>query len=371
MRSAFLWGLIMWAAQSASVASADTEQFAIGVIAPFSGSAADQGQWVRQGVLIAVDSTAGKVPISVHFEDSRADAKTAISAYRRLRSEFSVQAIISYGSGVGVSLTPLVNADKVIQIGVATATPAYRTAHDFTFRNFPSAELEAAFLAQSTEKLISLDAGVGLVSIDNEYGLGTGKAVEQALTKRGVKLSVHETIEPAGHDYRSTVLRLKNKSPDIIILAVYPSEGALFLKQARESGLRSRFIASTAIIGTNNFLALAAGAAEKLLVATSAPAYLIAQTKAGDDFKSGYQKLFGTQPTAQHLYAARAFDAFQLLAAAAADCKAQSGECLRQQLGKIKNYPGASNPITFDEFGDISTDFILLEVKADSFSTLN
>jgi hypothetical protein len=49
-------------------------------------------------------------------------------------------------------------------------------------------------------------------------------------------------------------------------------------------------------------------------------------------------------------------------------CLQISGECLKQELFKIQEYPGASNSITFDAFGDINTTYTLMKIHKGKFT---
>ncbi|MCG4658940.1 hypothetical protein L0N06_21125, partial [Flavonifractor plautii] len=69
----------------------------------------------------------------------------------------------------GLALTPLVNQDKIIQMGVATAAPSYSTANDYTFRDFPSSALEADYLSDVVLKNLKTNK-IAVLSIKNDYG---------------------------------------------------------------------------------------------------------------------------------------------------------------------------------------------------------
>src|SRR5436190_228397 len=120
-------------------------------ILPLTGSGADQAEWIKRGFEMALEEVnpKSKNKIEVIFEDSKGEAKIAIGIYSDDEEKYNSPVVFSWGSGVGIALTPLVNKDKVVQMGVATAASAYTTPDDFTFRNFPSANLEAGFLADA------------------------------------------------------------------------------------------------------------------------------------------------------------------------------------------------------------------------------
>lgn len=339
----------------------------IGVLTPLSGGPAEQGRWVLQGAELAKDFLEKSgVKIRLRVEDTQGDPKLAISAFRKLETDGRLDAVITYGSGVGMALSPLANQSKVIQMGVATSTPAYRSPEDFNFRNFPSAELEAAFLVQQAIKL-NKTPQVAVVRINNEYGLGTAKAFAAQLEKSGGSVLLEETLEPSGSDYRPIIARMKSKTPGIIYLGVYPIEGALFLKQSKELGLNVPMIASVAILGAKNFFDLAGGGAEGLFVASSTPVFLENSSAHVKSFVDGFKRMYNEEPSVEQIYAARSYDALRIIAKADQSCPPHDSECLKEKLFSSELREGPSGDVSFDRNGDVLATFRLLQLRGQSF----
>jgi branched-chain amino acid transport system substrate-binding protein len=194
---------------------------------PLTGSAAEQGDWIRAGLELGKEEAENELGVSLdlRFEETMADPKQAVSAYQNLKSRENFKIAFTYGSGVGIALSAITNQDKVIQIGLATASPAYRSAEDYTFRNFPSAELEARFLVDSAVKILNATE-LGILKIENDYGLGTAKAFRSEYEKAGGKVLFEEEIEPGATDFRSLLTRIRRVNPKVIYIASYPGEGA-------------------------------------------------------------------------------------------------------------------------------------------------
>src|SRR3989344_1939823 len=222
-----------------SVPKAEEETIKIGVILPLTGSGQDQGEWVRRGLELALDKlrTSNIDPaIELFYEDSKGEPKLAISAYQKLRLEQNISAMITWGSGVGLALTPLVNKDQVVQMGVATAIPSYNTPDDFTFRNFPSATLEADYLTDAVLNQLGAKQ-ISILKINNDYGISSADAFTSRYLSKGGKVLIEETFESGSTDYRTTLTKLKQHNPRFIYLATSPKEGGLILRQAKELGL--------------------------------------------------------------------------------------------------------------------------------------
>lgn len=335
---------------------------------PLTGSAAEQGAWIRDGLQLGSDAAREQFNVVLNFslEETEADPRKAVAAYQQLRTRKSFPVMYSYGSGVGIALSTAANRDQIVQIGLATASPAYRSPDDFTFRNFPSAELESRFIANVAHEELAARS-IGLVHIENDYGLGAASSFRLEIEKRGVPIVFQESIEPNSTDLRALIARLKARPVDLLYLALYPTEGALFLRQARALGLTTRALASVAILGSERFTELAGQAADGLLVATSLPHFHGSTSPAVQDFVRRYQAMLGSPPSVQAIFAARAYDAALITAKAATQCQVVTATCLRDELFKVRHFQGASGTLSFDHYGDVSSEFQLQRLVSGQF----
>lgn len=334
----------------------------IGVIAPLTGNSSDQALRVSRGIQIGLtEVNRANEKIVVHYEDAKgADVGQSIQAYRSLRARFKVAAIITYGSGPGVALTPLVNEDRVVQIGVATATPKYRTENDFTFRVYPSSDHEASFLSRAILHDLKAEE-IAILSIENDYGVGMASSVESKFVALGGRVLSHKPYSSAETDFRSILLPLRQRPNLYVYLASYPADGALVLKQARTMGLQNRFVSSSGIAGNADFLIVAGQAAEGLVVATTIPS-------SGSRFAAESEKAFGSDDIPLLNYAARGYDAIKLLELAIDQCGAKDTECFRKTLSEVKGFKGASGELTFDTAGDTTAQFELFQIRNGRFT---
>jgi branched-chain amino acid transport system substrate-binding protein len=354
--------LIILVGLTVGICSSAFSETTVAAILPLTGNAAEQGEWARRGFDIAQQQLkeSGQGDFKFIYEDSKGgDAATAVQAYKSIVHREKIPVVFTYGSGVGMALSPLTNTDQIIQMGIATATPKYRSEDDYTFRDFPSATLEANFLAETLTKKMAAKE-LAIININNDYGVGTSGAAESAFSANGGKVVWHESFNPGETDFRTMLLKLRGQPKLVVYLAVYPTDGALLLKQAREIGLSNEFIASVAIIGGKDFFSLAGKASEGMLVISTAGAK-------NSSFQQKYNSLYQNESPAQQIYAARAYDALMLISSALRSCQSENTGCMKDALSKIKNYPGASGILSFDTAGDVTTSFSLFKVHAQKF----
>jgi branched-chain amino acid transport system substrate-binding protein len=343
------------------------EPIKVGAILPLSGGSVDQGEWIRKGldlVLVKINKDSDR-KIEIIYEDSQGDTKQAVSAYNKLRLDYKVPIVITWGSGVGIALTPLVNRDKVIQMGVATASPDYSTPDDYTFRNFPSANLESDFLVDSVINLLGV-RDITIMKINNDYGIGSAGSFKAKFVEKGGNVLAEETFEVGSSDLRTQLAKINSAESDVVYIASYPTEGALLLRQAYEMGVDKTFIASVAILGGQNFFEIAGVGAEDLLVINSVPAFSNTESSKVREFLNDYKKTYNEDAGPGPLYSARAYDALTILSGLINDC-GNNTDCIKRGLYEVDKYNGVGGEISFDENGDVSSNFELQVVKNGQF----
>ncbi len=341
----------------------------MGVILPQTGSGADQAEWQRQGIELAKEeiNNAGGLhglPVELIYEDSKGgDPKEALSAYQKLTAFQPLTALLTWGSGVGIALTNFSNQDHVIQMGIATASPAYSTPNDYTFRDYPSSVSEGAFLADLVFNQLHYSK-IAILYINNDYGLGMKKAFSKKYSELGGTIVAEEAFDKGTTDVRTELTNIQSTQPQALFLTTYPLEGAIIVTQAKELGLKLPFIASTAILGGKGFFDVAGNSAEGLLASRQKfdPSDPNPTTQT---FTKLYKTKYGTDP---NIYSVWAYDGLKVLASAMKICEDPKDTlCIKDQLLATRDYPGAIGKISFDKNGDIQADFQVFVVKGERF----
>ncbi len=334
-----------------AAAAADREYL---VLLPLHGNGAEQGEACRRGFEMArEDLQAGGITVHLRYEDTAGVPAAAISAYRLARSQKNIPVVFSWGSTVGMALSPIVNADHVIQMGVATATPKYRTDNDYNFRLSPAADSEADFLIHAIVERFQPNS-IAALYIENDYGVGSYAAALSTMRLLGKEFATTKSYLPDTTDFRAILTQIAASKPDFVYLAAYPNDGALILKQARELGIQSKFFSSVAIAGALGFFDMANGAAEGLLLTTH-------EYVENHPLFRRYRERFGEVPITLVMYAARAFEALMIVNTAANKCANIDAECIRQEL-MATNTNGSLGRLAFDIAGDTKFRYDLYQV---------
>ena len=348
-------------------------QVEFGALLPLTGPAAEQGEMVKRGFDLAVEVLRKEsvAAVRIDYQDTAANTANAVNAFRNLISRRQLPLVFSWGSGVALALMPLADSHGVIQMGIATATPDYRKIGDLNFRLYPSADQEGKALGEVALRLVPHN-NIAVAAVENDYGLSMAKVFEATLASRGQGVSAKEVLPLDAVDFKTQLLRIKTKKPDIIFLASYAGVAKTFMKQARELQINSRFILSAAAIEVRTgFAQLAGDAAEGLVTVVPSGGFLSANTPEVKRFVDTYAELYHETPDASHAMAARTYDAVRISAQVAIKCNDSGASCLSAELLRVKDYRGASGIIRFDEAGDSSFTFEAQVLQRGQFISLN
>lgn len=341
----------------------DAETVRIGAVLPMTGQAAGYGKWIQRGIELAVeDVNASKgvraKKLEVVIEDSRSDNRAGADAASKLITVDKVPAIVTVLTGVTKSLMPITERHRVVLFTLAMA-PGLTEEGKFVFRNATNA-------ANEVDRMISASKGelnfrkAALIHINNATGLWVADHFRKGLEAVGGTVTASESFQPDATDFRTQLTRIRTSQPEALYVLGYMQNG-LIMKQARELGLRCRFIGA-ADCELPDVLRLAGAAAEGT-VYTKASFDLESGGKEAQEFASKYGARFGEAP---EIYAATAYDAVRIIALAL-DKTGPDAAKMRQFILSIREYPGASGQTTFLANGDVRKPVELKKIENGRF----
>lgn len=96
-------------------------------------------------------------------------------------------------------------------------------------------------------------------------------------------------------DFKSVLLKIKNKKPDAVYVIGYYKDSGLVLKQAKEIGLKTQFFGATAV-ESPKLIEIAGDAAEGLIYPIISDFDPDNPTQVANDFIEKFKKKFGVAP---------------------------------------------------------------------------
>jgi branched-chain amino acid transport system substrate-binding protein len=183
---------------------------------------------------------------------------------------------------------------------------------------------------------------LAVVFINGDWGRTSKDIFLKAAAERGATVTGSEGYLPNEQDFRSTLVRVRDQSPEAILLIAYYPDGAQVVRQARDLGLTQPVVA-TGSVYSPKFLELGGKAVDGV--------YTNANFFPGDPrplvqrFVAGFRAMFGTDPGN---YSARAYDAM-VVATTVMQQFGTTRQDIHDGLAKVRNIPSVLyGSLTFD-----------------------
>src|SRR6478736_3003156 len=240
-------------------AQAQAETVRIGVIFDHSGPFAAGGSVASAiGAQIAIDlchergGIAGKYKVVPVNADSQSKADVAINEVERLINQEKIDIIDGvYASAHAVPLSARVEAQKkILWITTAVSTAVFKDKNlKYVFRgqihSDQYGQAFAGFLVEHAKARLGVepkDVKIALIHEDGPYGVGVAAADEAYSKEAGLQVVLKEGYSASAPDLSVLVTKIKRAKADVISHAGYDPDITLFLRQARENGLRFKML---------------------------------------------------------------------------------------------------------------------------------
>src|SRR5437879_7599715 len=192
----------------------------------------------------------GKYKIVQVDGDSQSKAEVAINEAERLLNVDKVDILAGvYSSAHAVPLAEKVDKQKkFLWITTAIADNVLKDRDlQFTFRPQPNGSLfgestvqYVAANAQSKLKKGIKDVRAAIIYEDGPYGAGVGASNESEARKQGMTVVLKAGFSAQAPALSSLVTKMRAARPDVLFHTGYNPDIALFLRQAKEQGLRMK-----------------------------------------------------------------------------------------------------------------------------------
>lgn len=240
-------------------AQAQAENLRIGLIYDLTGPFAAGGSVASSvGAQIAIDlvnekgGVSGKTKIVPVAADSQSKPDVAINEAERLISQEKIDILNGvYASSHAVPLAAKVEQQKkILWITTAVSTAVFKDKNlQYVFRaqihSDQYGQAFASFISEHAQGKLGMEAKgvkVALIHEDGPYGVGVAAADEAYAKQAGIQVVLREGYSASAPDLSVLVTKIKRAKADVISHAGYNPDITLFLRQARESGLRFKML---------------------------------------------------------------------------------------------------------------------------------
>lgn len=337
---------------------ASSEEIAIGLVLPLTGRHSSSfGEPMKQALELALnkinDSQLAGTYLKFIIEDDQSTVEGAIEAYNKLIGEDRVSIILGPATSSATKQTfPIAKDHQIVAISPTSAARGLSAISDFTFRVALTTDVLVPNGVESTHAKLNYQNVATLYDETDDFSIDGDKAVQEALTAKGVKILGTETFRGGEtDDFTEQLTRLKALNPDAIFVSSLPPEKPGILRKAHELGISAPFIIRTL---TEADVEAAEGAITFVGWGTAV------DTPGNQAFIKNYNATYGVKP---NNYAARSYATLHILTEAIANAESSDAVGIRDALAKISDFDTILGKFSFNEHGDAIYDPKILIVK--------
>lgn len=238
---------------SAGSAAAQEKKLKIGVIYDYTGPLAGGGSDLHAlGAKIMIDHFAKTgvegYKIEAVYADAQSKPDVAINEAVRLIEQEKVDMVLGFFSSAQcVPVAARVEQlKKFMWITTCISSAVLENKNlKYVFRTQPSGQqfglMSTDFIAKNAKEKFGKEAKdlkVAIIHEDGSYGADVSKGNEAGAKKAGMQIVLKEGYAATAPDLSALVTKLKRARPDVILHTGYNPDITLFLRQAREGGLK-------------------------------------------------------------------------------------------------------------------------------------
>jgi branched-chain amino acid transport system substrate-binding protein len=216
------------------------EPIKVGVILPLTGPAASAGADSRNGLLLAQEEinadTSGKYAhIELDIQDSKAQAKDAVSAMQQMIAMKKPDAVYAQLSNVAMAIKPITEPAGIPLIAVSGAA-ALLDSSRLVYRNYPNPNYLAEQGLLSIKKQFGITE-LGIVFANSEFAASMKEALLNAAKSNGMTIKFEIPYDPAASDQSTVGLNVRQHGNiPVYVIGVGSSLGQV-IKKLRDGGM--------------------------------------------------------------------------------------------------------------------------------------
>jgi branched-chain amino acid transport system substrate-binding protein len=340
--------------------SACGRQPVVGVLLPMTGEASTYGESMKRGIDLALESEEANLPngFQILWGDTASDPATGAAELKRLAGEGVGLFVAGTTSDTASALLPVLDETDSIAVSPSASAPSLTKDSRRFFRVFASDELEGRragrFLYDDQDK-----TSVLIYAGDSAQARGIEPPFRQVFEQAmGGEVVGRVAIDDEGWEKVSADLLAAHRPASIYIIG-YGDTTVEVLRHLKEKGYEE-VICATSAFYTGQIVEDNPDLVEGVFFPQ--PAFDIqSEAQLTQDFVNSYRERFQDDPD---IYAAHAFDAMRVVIFVASESKSFSATEIRKVLAfGVKEFPGVTGIIQFNDYGDVHHNPIIFIVK--------
>jgi len=334
----------------------------VGVLLPMSGDASSYGDSMKKAIDMALAEAEadGALPenFSVVWGDTASDSTTGRDEIRRLANQGAKLIVTGATSGTSRAFLPELEDSNVIALSLSASAPKLTKDSKRFFRIFASDELEGQragrFLYEDQNK-----HSVLIFSQDSEQARGIEPFFRQVYEGAMDGTVVGRVLVEESNWHEECADLIAARQPESVYIIAYANKTLDVLRHLKAKGYTGTICATSAFYSgevIEREPELVDG------VYFPQPAFEIqSELPVIRTFVESFRARYGHDPD---IYAAHAYDAIRVAMTIPEIVRAWEANDIRRALQfEIKEFPGVTGPIQFDDYGDVRHNPVIFIVK--------
>ncbi len=337
-------------------------EIVIGEYDSLTGSDATFGLSSNKGVRLALEeiNSSGGVKgkkVTLITLDDQGKNEEAAAAVTRLITQNNVVAIIGgVASGRSKAAAPIAQANKIPFVSPASTNPDVTKIGDYIFRVCFIDPFQGFVMAKFASENLKLKKVAILRDVKNDYSVGLADVFAAEFKKMGGMITSDVSYQAGDIDFKAQLTQIRAQSPDGLYIPGYYTEVGLIALQARQLGIK------VPLLGGDGWDSdkLSEIGKDSIKGNYYSNHYTTESTDpAVTEFIKKFKAKYNETPDA---LAALGYDAAKILLAAMEKASDLSGNAIRVELAKTKDFPGVTGKISMNENRDAVKSAAIIQV---------
>lgn len=332
----------------------------IGINAPLTGDIPKVGEGTKYAAELWLEEIGGKMTVGgkeynveLVIEDNESKGESAAAVNTKLITQDEVLVIVGpQASKQAVPAGAVANDLETPMISPWSTNPATTLDRPWVFRTPFLDPFQGPVVANFVKEEFGFTKAGVLYDIASDYPKGLAEFFKKGWEDAGGEVVAFESFTTGDTDFSAQLTKIMNAGAEFIFAPQYYNEVALIVQQVRELGFEGPVVGSDSW-GSAELMNLCGDACKGLFFSTHYAAE--GATGATKAYIDKYNGKYGYVPDD---VGALTYDAMNIVKKAIEDCGNISGDiktdrkCVRDAMANIKEFPGITGNMTFNEEGD-------------------
>lgn len=327
----------------------DQDVIKLGFLGATTGSVANYGIPGQKGMEMAIEElnadggVLGKEVKGIYLDNKGDSSEIALITDKYINRDKVVAMVGDPCTGLTKIAADIAQKNKVVIFSAGATGTGVVEIGDYVFRN----TLLDMFAVPSVVDWMMETKGwknfAVVTSLNNGYSTALTPVFKEAIGKQGGKIVIEESINDEETDFTAQITNIKKAKPDVLVFTGYYREAALMMNEAKKQNLDITLVGGDGLYG-QDLAKLGGKAVEEKVVFYCGFSSDDTNPETAAFLKAYKAKFNNEEPD---MFSAQYYDAVMILAKAMKDANSTDPSVFKNELAKLKDYPGVSGNTTF------------------------